>query len=65
MQSLLRTLTTLVILPLIEKLIKYFVAKVEAYDAAQKLKAENEAKEKELKAAKTPEEVKSAFEKMP
>lgn len=65
MQSLLRTLTTLVILPLIEKAIKYFAAKVAAYDAEQKLKAENKAKEDEFKASKTKEEIKSSFEKMP
>lgn len=65
MQAILKALTTLVILPLIEKLIKYFVAKVEAYDAEQKLKAENKKKEEEFKAAKTPEEVKSSFEKLP
>lgn len=65
MQSLLRTLTTLIILPLIEKAIKYFAAKVAAYDAEQKLKAENKEKEAALKAAKTAEEVKSSFGKMP
>ena len=62
--QIMKYLTQIVILPLIERLIKYFMYKLEQHEAAQKLKAENKKKAEDFKNAKG-EEVKTSFEKLP
>jgi hypothetical protein len=60
-----KILTQLILLPLVERGVKYFAHKIKEYDEKQKLKKENAQKKAEFENAETIEEVKSTFEKLP